>query len=304
VADSSVWGRLTDLYSRANNRAVIIAPFIKVPLFEEILSVIPAAVNDIVCVTRWSASEVAAGVSDPEIVDIARSDGRPTIWLCHNLHAKLYVADEALLIGSANLTKKGVGKLAESNIEILTSGHIGDPAITGAWEDAIAQSVPATIETARSVRKLADRMLARGVNVMPAEIVSSNAGRRWFPGSRVPAQLFAAHHGDLSKVPYIAHEDVLIDLAHLDLPPSLDRDQFNNAVKRRLHSIPELADLLKNGKMTSAELEAALRSACMDNGQDPKIVTDSLVRWLIYFDDEFQQVPTGDYEVRRAKDLT
>lgn len=304
MADSPIWGKLTDLYGQAANRAVIIAPFIKVPLFEEILAVIPTTVLDIVCITRWSAPEVAAGVSDPEIFDIAVSDGRPKVRLCHNLHAKLYVADESLLIGSANLTKKAVGKAADSNIEILTSGHIEDPAIIHAWQSALAQSVPATVEIARSVRRLADRMLARGVNIVPAEAVSSNAGRRWFPGSRVPAQLFAAHQGDLSKVSFVTHEDVLIDLANLDLPPGLDRGQFNEAVKHRLHGIPELAGLLKNGKMTSMELEAALHSVCMDNGQDPKIVTDSLVRWLIYFDDEFQQVPTGDYEVRRAKDLT
>ena len=57
--------------------------------------------------TRWLPREIAAGVSDPEILDVLEERGNFTLTLVDNLHAKIYVADENCLVGSSNVTLSG-----------------------------------------------------------------------------------------------------------------------------------------------------------------------------------------------------
>src|SRR4051794_6196082 len=117
------------LVTRAADRVILVAPFVKLGVFTRLLRAIPEHVAEIVIITRWAPAEVAAGVSDPEIVSAAEGDGRVRVLLHHRLHAKIYVSDDRCLIGSANLTAKALGLTAQPNIEVLvelptTSPHI------------------------------------------------------------------------------------------------------------------------------------------------------------------------------------
>ena len=77
--------------------------------YRSLLDVIPTATH-LHCVTRWLPQEVAAGVSDPEILDMLEERGNFTLSLVDRLHAKLYIAGERCLAGSANVTLAGLGE--------------------------------------------------------------------------------------------------------------------------------------------------------------------------------------------------
>jgi hypothetical protein len=88
VTSDHVWRQIEDLLATARGRVVLVAPFIKKEVFVAAVNAVTAAEAEILCVTRWSVLEVAAGVSDPEIAEIAATDDRISIRLCHDLHAK------------------------------------------------------------------------------------------------------------------------------------------------------------------------------------------------------------------------
>ena len=110
--------RIRELFREAS-KATIVAPFIKTDALRSLLETIPPNVQ-LRCVTRWRPTEVAAGVSDLEILDLLRERGTFELLLVDRLHAKLYVADDRCLAGSANVTLSALGETTGAgNIEVL-----------------------------------------------------------------------------------------------------------------------------------------------------------------------------------------
>ena len=71
----------------------------------------------------------SAGVSDPEIIEAAKSDERISIALRPSLHAKLYRADGRCLVSSANLTGKATGRVPNANVELSLKVPIDHPEV-------------------------------------------------------------------------------------------------------------------------------------------------------------------------------
>ena len=112
--------RLKALLVPAQRRVVLCAPFMQARVVETLLSVVADDVM-VRIVTRWRAVEVAAGVSDLGVFEVANRRPRTELLLLNDLHAKLFVADDHCLVGSANLTGAALGWSEFSNLELLVS---------------------------------------------------------------------------------------------------------------------------------------------------------------------------------------
>ena len=115
--------RLKVLLARANRQVLLCSPFIKAKVLDAVLSVVADAVP-VRIVTRWRTSEIALGVSDLEVFEIANSRTNTELSLLNDLHAKIYVADDDCLVGSANLTASALGWSDPSNVELLVPARI------------------------------------------------------------------------------------------------------------------------------------------------------------------------------------
>jgi len=133
---------LVEHVSAAKSRVVLCAPFMKVGVVKRLLAAITPGVA-VEIVTRWHAEEVAAGVSDLGVFDLAAARPGTSLSLLDHLHAKLYFADEALLAGSANLTATALGWCNDPNLELLTPVSSADPAVRRCME-GLALARPAT----------------------------------------------------------------------------------------------------------------------------------------------------------------
>ena len=108
---------LIRLCSDDAQRLVIAAPYIKADALTRVLSdVSPAA--SLTCITRWNPHDLAVGASDTACRTIVTERGG-SFKLHPSLHAKYYRVDDAVLIGSANLTSSAMGWSAQPNLEIL-----------------------------------------------------------------------------------------------------------------------------------------------------------------------------------------
>lgn len=96
---------------------VISAPYIKADALERVLRVVSPQAS-LICVSRWTVQDLKQGSSDTECYAIVREFGG-SFRLHPTLHAKFYRIDDAVLVGSANLTFSGMGWSNHPNLEIL-----------------------------------------------------------------------------------------------------------------------------------------------------------------------------------------
>src|SRR5690348_14297285 len=84
---------LMELAASSREEFVMCAPFAKEAVVERVMSAVPVDVR-VVLYTRWRPEEVAAGVSDTQVLQVLRSRGGP-VYLHNRLHAKFYRNENA-----------------------------------------------------------------------------------------------------------------------------------------------------------------------------------------------------------------
>ena len=207
---------------RKASHATIIAPFIKTDALRSLLDVIPARAS-VRCVTRWLPAEVAAGVSDLEVLDVLEVRGAHELLLVDRLHAKLYIADNHCLAGSANVTRSGLGETNDAgNIEILVDTDLNDPAVVAVLRSIESDAIPATRSMADAVRRLAE--------VLP-EAPSLAFNTAWHPVSRHPEQAYRLYSDPPTGFLSAADRTLLADIARSNLSPGLHEREFRRAVR-------------------------------------------------------------------------
>ena len=302
MTDDYIWQQIAALLSRAAERVILVAPFIKKEIFQAALDVIPASVSEIRCITRWSVAEIAAGVSDPEIADLAAGDGRASILLCHSLHAKAYISDDRCLVGSANLTGKATGLQPSPNLEILLEVPSDHPEVLRLIRAAEASSVPGTPELARIMREQANSLLADEDGprlIMPSEATQPIY---WMPETRRPSRLYGVYSGRHVDIGDDVLAGVLRDLTVLDIPPGLDEQTFRREVLTRLKALPHIHRLYIDGNLNLGDLQRTLESSGEYTSTQAQRSTETIAEWLRYFDDVYV-VPIGSWEIRRGKEI-
>jgi hypothetical protein len=302
VTDDHVWQQIAQLLRTASRRVVLVAPFVKKNLFQAVLEAVPASVTDISCVTRWSITEIAAGVSDPEIMQLAVEDGRVQVRLCHNLHAKLYAADSRCLVGSANLTGKATGLVSGANIELLMETDSAHPEVRRVLDTIDRHAVPATLDLARQLREQAE--LLNDDEDAPRVVIPGQQTRagRWMPETRRPERLYRVYCGRHRNIGKDVLAGVLRDLVELDVSPGLSEQEFRAAIRDRLHQLPELRNLNTAGRLRLDDTKDELVTSGAFTEEQAQRTVETIAEWLRYFD-EVHFVPTGPWEIRQGKQI-
>lgn len=296
AANDTQGRRIRALFESAVDTASVVAPFIKVDALRSLLNVIPTNTS-LRCVTRWFPHEVAAGVSDPEIMDILEERGNFTLSIVDTLHAKLYIADERCLAGSANVTLAGLGEGDNRNIEVLVETTLGDHGIAATLEEISQTERPATRLMAQTVRRLADSLsTATASTVDPAT--------PWFPISRRPEsayQFYTQPPGEYTKA---TDRILLIDLAGSNLQPGLNEEEFRTAVRSLLAVIPIaqiLLDTTEDKTLTRADTQSYLETISGDEFSTNDLWL-AFVNWMAYFwSDSVIKQEITELALRRAQ---
>ena len=289
--------RIRALFEGAEGAIAVIAPFIKVDALRSLLEVIPAGLH-LRCVSRWLPREIAAGVSDPEILDLLDMRGNFSLSLVDRLHAKLYIAGDRCLAGSANVTLAGLGEGGVgSNIETLVETTTDDPGIAATLE-AIAQAErTATRSMAQTVRRLADSLA-----VSTASAVALDA--TWFPGSRRPERAYGLYTQPPSGFVGAADQVLLADLASSNLPPGLEEGEFQTAIRSLLAAIPLSGTLLEASEdtmLTRADASSYLETIAGDDFSTNDLWL-AFVNWMAYFfPDRVMKQEIAEIALRRAR---
>lgn len=291
--------RIRTLFQDGVGEISIIAPFIKVEALSSLLDTVPSGVF-VRCVTRWMPREIAAGVSDPEILYLLEERGHFRLTLVDRLHAKLYISGVRCLVGSANITASGLGQSqGGDNIEVLVESSTKDSAVVETL-NAIAQTERiATKAMAEVARKHAERI----------DLQHSFARAEdfdWLPISRNPKKAFEFYCRPPTGFIGQADDILLRDVASANLTPGLSELEFNEAICQKIKAIPSARVLLDEETdfvLTRADASSWLDSAVAEDEQYSKLdLWRAFVNWMVYFfPDHVMKQEISEIALRRAR---
>ena len=297
--------RLKELLAKASSSALLCSPFIKAKVLRGLLGAIDAAVTVLV-VTRWRPTEIAAGVSDLEVLDVVNARLRTELRLLDDLHAKLYMADNKGLAGSANLTAPGLGWAATNNIEILIP-VTRDTEEVALLLGQLEAATPATFAMRSAIEEQSGALTIPKLDD-GSEVTEDRLLREaWLPSCAAPHRLYEiAEHPDTNVVVTNTRTDGLSDLRDLKVPTGLDQKQFAGTVRASLRLMPAIRDILERapGGLTDSDGVEAVLAVCPSlsaeqAGHQWRIVRD----WIKeFFGDEFE-VAAESFVVRLRRPL-
>ena len=286
--------RIRELFRDAS-KAIIVAPFIKTDALRSLLEAIPPNVP-LRCVTRWRPTEVAAGVSDPEIFDMLQERGKFELLLVDRLHAKLYVADDRCLAGSANVTLSALGDATGvGNIEVLVDTSVDDPGVRDTLATIDREATPASDFMADAIRRFADA-LPRSDPLADAKL--------WHPFSRRPEHAYRVYNEGVRDYLTAADRLLLADVARSNILPGLSEQEFRRAIRDLLSAIPIAASILSETEdklLTRVDANPYLNTLATDDFATQEIWT-AFVQWMSYFyEDMVMMQEVSEVALRRAQ---
>lgn len=267
--------QVRELLRTSTEKVSIIAPFIKVGSLKRIIEAIPKEIF-IRCVTRWLPEEIASGVSDPEIIYLLEERGNYSITLADKLHAKIYIADERCLTGSANVTQPGLGDVGgDGNIEILVETSINDVNVINTLHAISLIERPATQLDAEKARRLAD-------SLKPSSIKTEYF---WFPKSKKAERAYGIYSSPPKGFVTAADQIIVNDLNAANLQNGLSEESFREEVRNLLCQIPLARSLLNGEKDMILTQSDALPIIHTDSNSDftKYDLWHSFVSWMSYF---------------------
>ena len=301
-----------DIVRSASSNLLLVAPYIKEATLKRLFDDIPANLTSITCITRWLPVDIATGVSDLEILDLIGRFPGGRLLVHPHLHAKYYRADQRCLIGSANLTSRGLGWMTPGNVELLVELP-ADFAGLGEWETALlGAAVMVTQELREQIKLEAKRLTAEGVVPQLPEV---NQGKRaeapsgqWVPHCPVPERLWSVYigRGD-DKMVTSSLDAAQTDLTALAVPPGLPKNLFEAYAAGIFRQMPLIAkiDRLASKGLMDSEAHVFLE---VNLGNAAPYPTDQTWRvlkaWLIYFFGETYRLEVGQEVLVKGQDVS
>lgn len=299
-----------ELLSGARRDVLVVAPFIRARALERLLdSVSPDAT--ITVVTRWRPADLLAGASDLDVFDLVQSRSA-RLLLRHDLHAKLFAADNKCLVGSANVTDTALGWRMPANLELLIPIARTAPSIVRFEEELLAGAVPATAQDMQWLRDLVNR-LASQASIVIAEVADDQTtpglfAPDWVPRTMNPEELYLVYAGDGSRVSRRALQAMRDEIAQLGVVPGMSEGDFRAWVATSITQTPLVRGVTERieeqGAMTEPALEQLLASlGVADTDYPAHQGLVAIQRWLDYFLPARYQTTQDSIKIIKATNL-
>ena len=300
-----------DVVGSASTQLVLVAPFIKLPALRKILQQRAPTLDSLTCVTRWLPLDIASGVCDLEILEYIEEECQGQLFVHPQLHAKYYRGDQRCLLGSANVSGRGLGITTPPNLELLVEvpfafGDLRD------WERRLLDaSVPATAELQDELRREAGRLSDEGL-ALPSGVDdvgdTESLPEEWVPTCPVPAYLWDVYAGEgeanLTKTGFRTAE---ADLASLAVPTGLSTQLFHAFVASTLKEMPLIAEIdgLASEGLLDAQAISLLQERLGANApyspeQSWRVIKD----WLVFFFGSTYRLEVGQEVLVKGREIS
>jgi len=290
---SPIGHRLVSRCEDEGGMRLLIAPFVQREAFRHLLDRLSSH-SDLKVITRWNASDLASGASDPFVFEECR-DRHVALYLHPTVHLKLVTMGSGLCFcGSANITASGLGLHDHGNVEAGTWACIGPEDWRRVYEIVNLSRLvdQAAFEAAVAYR---DRFLHAAPPLPPLELPPSppsDLTLSSLPATLEPEDVLALVAGVEAGLG--ADADVnrqMHDLVHFGVSWKGDRDAFLRDMGERFLSQAFVREVIEHvrtaGSLRFGEMAAWIHSRCRDVPVpfrwEVKEATRSLYNWLAFY---------------------
>lgn len=272
---------LLDLCASVRDEAVLVAPFMKRATVDALVKHIGEDVR-LTCVTRWWPEEIVAGVSDLEVLNVLQARGNSRLLLYPRLHAKYFRGDGRALAGSANLTHRALGWVDPANLELLVPVDPSDPEIAAFEKYLLSSSVEVDDELLAAVNDAVTALHQAGYEppLRPEDgpMSATEDLAHWVPLCPSPDRLFNVYADiNIWELVTAAERDARQDLAVLNVPPGLSRENFERFVAAALDQMPLVNEI--DRKAASGLQDEAAIALLNEKGE---LSHDAEIHWRIF----------------------
>lgn len=258
------------------SRLVLAAPYIKSDALSRVLEHIHPSAS-LTCITRWKAQDIFTGASDIECRTIVK-ERRGAFRIHPSLHAKYYHVDDAVLIGSANLTNAAMGWGRKSNLEILCTPGPEFNAI--AFEQLLlehSQEVSdADFEYWEAIAQL-DLKSGSAAFAQDAQV------RTWRPATRDPRNLLLAYQGGTNNIASIDEQRAVgRDIDTLNLPQGLTNPEVRDWALAYLLATPFTDSVIQNRSVDSVIAARSISSVHGIDVTEARRDMETVQNWLAF----------------------
>lgn len=266
-------------------RAYIASAYIKEASFGRLIRNLSSEVADKKIFVRWQAEDLLAGSSDLSIFELAAHHGW-SLFINQSLHAKCYLFDDSAILGSANLTNKGMSGLPPGGNDELCNEVIDVEGILSWFK--ILESNSLLVDN-HIYLKLKDYV----------EENRENFDRRRFDFSQhpFPLKVFPVKHGFFVSEMFWSNADHLMekgdDFEHDLLILGLKSSDDMSEIRSRFLASPLFRWLLElvDDEIYFGELSSCLHDVLLDDPapyrKDVKILLSNLLSWVSVFGKSF-----------------
>ena len=294
----------------ADNDILIVAPYIKHKILKRFLDVLSANKNSLTCITRWLPADIASGACDIELFEYIQDYGNGTLMMHPYLHAKYYRAGNRCLIGSANLTGRGLNWIFPNNLELLVELP-KDFTGLAKWESSLAESaVEITEEIKDQIQMEANQLKSDGVTCSLSEEVKEDPEYQWVPSCPAPDRLWDVYKNNSTEtIISSTMESAKHDLKALSVPPKIipTKEKFESFIANALrqssvfHHIDDFASKEGITDNQACELIAHKWGAELLYTADQSWTI--IKKWLIYFFPETYMLKSSQEVLIKGKKL-
>ena len=302
---------IISLLATAEREVLIIAPFIRSSVLARLFQSIQESV-DILVVTRWRPSDILAGASDLAVFDLTEASSIPLL-LRHDLHAKLFVADDRCLIGSANVTATALGWRAPSNLELLAPVDRSSSGIGAFLTELRSGSVRATRNHQVRLRELVEQLRLKQSFIVPETADDENTPGllppNWMPRIVNPDELYSVYaRGAEADVSRAVLPRMVDELTRLGVSPGMNGSEFRAWVSSSILQTPVVVGVLRRIEVEGSVNEEALAQLFDEIGVDPnehapREGLKTLQRWLTYFLSDGYETTPESIRLIKAKEI-
>lgn len=295
--ENLVWSPIEPhLVGRCENEGgmrLLIAPFIQRDAFRHLLQRLSSH-SDLKVITRWNASDLASGASDPFVFEECRERHVP-LYLHPTIHLKLVTMGSGICFcGSANITASGLGLHDHGNVEAGTWACIGPADWRHVYEIVHSSRLvdDAAFDAAVDYR---EKFLHAAPPLPPLELPPSpptDLTLASLPATIMPEHVLALAIG-VEPEPG-SDADVnrqMHDLVLFGVPWDGDRDAFLRGMGERFLAQAFVREVIEHvrssGSLRFGEMAAWIHSRCRDVPVpfrwEVKEATRALYNWLAFY---------------------
>ncbi len=295
LENRSIYSETKKIIESAKVEILLVSPFITKKLLVDLLESVNPNVK-VTLVTRFRILDLLGGFNDLSIFEYFKERENMHLRLLHSLHAKYYRGDSNVILGSGNLTYKGLSPGGSGNAEVMLKLNSSIQGVQEFEANLISQS---TVPNEQQINELRGQLIelkaTKKENAVLIELAKENLlseTSTWVPQCQMPNCLYEVYCDRVSEIDIEVVSEAKADLAYLALPGGLDQINFRINVRIALQQTKVINLILSELNLhhvidvsTCREIVTATFKG--DLSTDIDQIWQTYVRWLDIFFDGF-----------------